>query len=194
MKMNKSKFFHQIRKKCKCQAGLISLFAAFIVLSRYGYIFYLGDNDVEGNFFGFTWLSIFLYSIGVEISYLSFALVLAYATRFMDERTRKPFLFLAYVISFVGFFFISWVLLGDNGYSTHQEILFSFIAALLIIIAIYFLSKFLSQNQESIEKLKSKIRFVMHKMIIESVSNNHVSNRKKWEEEIVEPTLDKLNE
>jgi len=191
--MNKLKFFRQTLIGLKVQV-VISIFTTFIVLSRFAYVFYLGDNDVKGDFLDFPWLSSFLYACGVEVSYLSFALILAYATRFMEEKAKKPFLFLAYAISFVGFFFTSWILLDENRYNSQQEMLFSFFSALLVILVVYFLSKFVNQNQDSISKLKSKIRFVMNKMIVESVKNNHVGNKKRWQEEIVEPTLDKLNE
>jgi uncharacterized membrane protein YphA (DoxX/SURF4 family) len=45
---------------------------------------------------------------------------------------------------------------------------------------------------EVIGSLKSKIRYVVDKMVIDAPG--HVKDKSLWEEEIVEPTLDKLNE
>jgi len=114
----------------------------------------------------------------------------------MEERAKKPFLFLAYVISFVGFYFTSWTFLDESLYTTEQELIISFISAAGVIIVIYFLNKLVSDNSESITitALKSKIRFVMRKMTVDAVKGNHVMNKKRWQEEIVEPTLDKLHE
>ncbi len=166
----------------------------FIVVARFAYVFHLEDNDVEGDFFDFRWLSIFLYACGVEVSYLSFALILAYITKFMEEKTKKPFLILAYVIAFIGLYFISWILLEEKAYNTKEELIINFIVATIIIITVFVFSTYMGDNYESIEKLKSKIRFVMYKLIVESVKNKHVTNKERWKEEIINPTLEKLDE
>ncbi len=185
---------NNIRRKNLTLKWSICFAVIFVVTIRFIYIFFIGEKDVEGNFFGFTWLSVFIYTFGAEVSYLFFALILAYATRFMEENAKKPFIFLSYVISFVGLFFISWIFLEAKEYSTKKELIISFIASTTIIFVVYYMSRFINNNQETVEKLKSKIRFVMNKMIVESVKNKHIINKERWKEEIVDPTLDKLDE
>lgn len=50
----------------------------------------------------------------------------------------------------------------------------------------------LKNYKSTISKLKEKMRFVMDRIILDGP--DHAKDPDKWEEEIVEPTLDKLNE
>lgn len=195
--MSKLNYLGLTLKRSNRRAGVtISLLAAFIVVSRFLYVPFLGDNDIKGDFLEYKWLSSFLYSVGVEFSYLSFALILHYATNFMENSAARYFNRLACVISFVGFFFTSWILFESDKTNPLKEMFFSFIVAAVAIWVIWFVSKFIRSTTYIyvglISSLKSKIRYVVDKMVIDAPS--HVKDQSLWEEEIVEPTLDKLNE
>lgn len=66
--------------------------------------------------------------------------------------------------------------------------IYTIITILSIAALIYFLKNYAS----TITSLKSKIRYIMNKIILDAP--DYVKDEKKWDEEIIEPTLDKLNE
>ncbi len=196
MKINKSKFFHRLRKKgITFQALLISLLLLVIILSRFIYIFFLGENDVKGDFFGFEWLSFFLWDFGSQCFTIFTGLLLWYSTIFHTEnKFKKVFRLSSYLIILIGFFYVFWIFLDNEKFNETFEVVGSLSLSFLATFSIVFLMKFLNKELMTITELKSKIRFVMHKMIVESVKNKHIINKERWKEEIVDPTLDKLDE
>ena len=107
---------------------------------------YLADNDVQGDFFDWAWLSSFLYTAGVEVSFLMFAFELGYASTFMPERPQRAFRFLSYCIAFVGFFFVSWIFLDENKHNFTDEIIISFVSAILSIGVVVVLTRFVKSE------------------------------------------------
>ncbi|WP_422858802.1 hypothetical protein ACOKFD_15800 [Flagellimonas sp. S174] len=189
--MKKLKFFRRTRTKLYRlgATATVSIFAGFILLSRFLYIPFAGENDMEGNFVGFPFLSSFLYAMGVELSYLSFSIILAYATNYMYEPAKRYFLLLSYAIAFVGFFFVSWVFLAPTKANKIQELLFSIVTSGVAIFVVYKLSNFIKTSRN---KNIAKIRMLANVLILKAP--NYVKDTDKWSNDVVEPTLDKLNE
>jgi len=165
-----------------------------MIISRFMHVFFLNDSDIKGDFFGFEWLSIFLWNFGIECFTISTGLLLWYSTIFHKQETKILFRFISCLIIAVGFFFMFWIFLDNEKFNETIEIVGSLLLSITATTLMIFFMKFLAKELITIDELKSKIRFVMNKMIVESVKNNHVGNKKRWQEEIVEPTLDKLNE
>lgn len=63
---------------------------------------------------------------------------------------------------------------------------------LIFVCCFYLLGYFLKNRATTVGTLKSQIRYVMDKLIIEAPK--HVVDEDKFDEEIIEPTLDKLSE
>lgn len=179
----------RIRLAHRGVTGTVSIFALLIILFRFCYIPYSGNNDIEGDFLDYPWLSSFLYSAGVELSFLSFSLILAYSTRFMEEGAKKPFMFLAYCIAFVALFFTSWVILPEKFFTLHQEVFISLVCSTLAIISTYHLSSFFLSYTDY---LKDKIRFLMRLIIFDS--SDMAKDRDKHTKNVVEAAINKLSE
>jgi hypothetical protein len=168
--------------------------AILIILSRFIYVFYLGDNDVKGNFFGFTWLSSFLYTAGIELAFLSFAFILWYATKFMDYDHARPFRYLSYLITFVGLFFLSWVAFEDKGFSLFQEVFFSLISSLIALTLGIWMYRFADRYLARGEFLKSKIRFLLDFIFDTAVEKGYIKDELRDEyDEDIEEVLEQLN-
>lgn len=175
----------------RAETATVSIIAALIVILRFAYIPFAGQNDIEGDFLDYPWLSSFLYSAGVELSFLSFSLILAYATRFMNPGAKGPFMFLAYSIAFVAMFFISWVILPETYFTLTQEITISLISSVCSLIAAYGLGGLVSSH---LAKLMGKVRYLMNLLLVESVETGLVSDIEKWDNQITDKALEKVNE
>ena len=86
--------FHRIKTKCNVRvATTISIIAFIALAARFMYIFYNGDSDLKGDFSGFKWLSIFLYSVGVELSMVGMGALMWISTQFHSRNSMSKKLF-----------------------------------------------------------------------------------------------------
>lgn len=160
----------------------------------------MGESDVNYNednrLFGFRWLSTFLYNISVELSQIATGFVLWICSSYHPEKSKskKVFQLISVSIVLVGFFFMAWIFTDALYFSRVYEVIFAIAISIVATSISVLLMLVLSKEIRIIDELKSKIRFAMRKMTVDAVKGNHVMNKKRWQEEIVEPTLDKLHE
>lgn len=172
----------------------ISIVGLLIFLGRFIYVPFINDWDVkfEDGLFGFKWLSTFLSRAGNEFSWLSVGLFIHYLTNFFMPGIpgiKKYTKYVANLIIIVALYFVCWILYDGNNFSLHTEMLFS---AATAVMAFYIVSKLKSPTLDYIGSLLQKIRDLADVVILKAP--HHVKDKKVWHYEVVEPTLDKLNE
>ncbi|WP_291866537.1 hypothetical protein [Maribacter sp.] len=120
------------------------------------YIFYMG-NDLKGDFFGFKWLSIFLYNFGVEISMIGMGALLWISTRFHSKNgfSKKLFRLIAGSQMAVGFFFTSWIFTSAAYFSKSYEIIFAILIAFFATIISTTMLLFITREIRNIKELKN---------------------------------------
>lgn len=182
-------FIRQIKTRLTLQGVMVSVIIALSILCRFAYVIYNGDNDVKGDFFGFSWLSSFLYSFGIELAFILVGIGINYSTAFMERSAIRPFKFFGWCVQGVGFYFLFWIFLDDSIFTETVEMLFSGVFSFLAVWIQIIISKFFANH---FSLLKSKIRFVMDRVVLDAP--HYVKDEDKWNDDIIEPTLDKLNE
>ncbi len=129
------------------------------VVGRVVYIGYMGDNDLEGNFMGFRWLSIFLYNFGVEVSLASFGALMWISTNFhmAGSKSKKLFRFVAVMMMALAFFFMGWIFTDKPYWSNSVEILFAFLISIPATTLFVMLVMFLSREITNVRELKARV-------------------------------------
>lgn len=145
-------------------------------------------NDLEGDWFGYGWASSFLWSLGNELTPIIISLFLWHLASHLPYSIQKSVKNISAILLTIGLFFTSWIFYSGN-FTKITEILFSACTAIFIA---YISVKFLNSTNNYIEFLKEKIRNLVDVIILEAPE--HVKDIKVWDLEIVEPTLDMLDE
>ncbi len=182
-------FIRQIKTKLTLPGVTVSVIIALAIICRFAYVLYNGDSDVKGDFVGFTYLSSFLYSFGIELAFILVGIGVNYSTSFMTKSAVKPFKFFGWSIQCVGFYFLFWIFLDESIFTEKVEMIFSGIFSFLAVGIQVVLSRFFKND---VSKLKSQIKYIFDRMVLDAPK--HVKDEEKWHDDIVEPTLDKLNE
>ena len=178
--------------RTKTKTNVLVVVSAFIILSgRFLYVPFIADWDVkfENGIVGFKWLSIFLSRFGNEISWLAMGVLLSYISKYLPKPQSKHIKNLSMLVIITAGYFLSWIFYSESSFSRETEMLFSLSTS----IAAYILSsRLLNSMNRYVDLLKEKIRNLVDIIIMEAPE--HVNNLDVWDIEIVEPTLDMLNE
>ena len=163
-------------------------------MGRFLYVPFVGQWDIEfdGGLFGFKWLSTFLSRIGNELAWVSVGFFIKFLLNFMKEDAtviKRYTSKMANLILITALYFISWIFYDGSNFSLITEMIFSLATSLT---AFYLMSRLSHPILEYLRKLLTNIKMLVDVLIIKAPS--HVKDQSLWEEEIVEPTLDKLNE
>ena len=102
---------------------------------------------------------------------------------------KKYTSWLANLVLVVAIYFMCWAFYDSYNFSLPFELLF---ACFTSIAAFYVMNKLFFPLVNYIQKLLGKIRMLTDIIILEAP--NHVTETSDWEQEVVQPTLDKLNE
>lgn len=194
----KSKFFHPIKTRVRLEAVLSSIFAFIGIFAKFSYI--LVKNDASeyavSTMFGYRYLSQFLWALGNEAFTLSIGVFIWVSTMFAKERSLlKVFRGVSLLCIASSLYFMGWIFFAPF-YSDYMEvlaaILFSVAGTLLFSMFLINLNRIISGIQELTDYFTFKIRLLTNCLIL--VTPDYVRNKEVYFEEIVEPTLDKLNE
>jgi hypothetical protein len=163
-----------------------------IGLSRFTYILVDKYFDREGDFLGFKWLSTAFWNTGVELFTINIGLFMYYGTFFMEQSVRPMFRMVSFVLVAIGCFFMSWILFDDTGITNSLELVFSAATGLFsahIAISMYrYLVRYMDGLKFSIKELIKVMVTVMPTYIGDK------SEIEVYEEEVVWPTLNKVND
>lgn len=102
---------------------------------------------------------------------------------------KKLSIFIASGIELTAIYFISWALYDGNNFSMKIEILFSALTSIVAFSIFVALYKFITTSNN---KYVAKIRMLVDVMILKAP--NYVKDKEEWSQDVVEPTLDRLNE
>ncbi len=144
---------------------------------------------VEG-VFGFKTMEGFLFSVGFPIFAIVMAILLYYASGFMPQGLVKSFKVFAFLTGFIGFYFLIWSLNPFSDKDFHPA--FYYGSMIIVSVSLSYgvrFSRWITNGQ-----LKAKIRYIMGLMVEDAVEKGHVRNQDLYEEEIIYPALDKLDE
>ena len=145
------------------------------------YVFYMGDSDLKGDFSGFKWLSVFLYSVGVELSMIGMGVLMWISTRFHSRNSMSKKLFRAIGVSWmsVGFFFMAWIFTSAAVFTKFYEVIFAAIIAIAATIISVLLIMFISKELTNVKDLKNSffdfiIEFRLHykKLLVNALHRN----------------------
>lgn len=147
------------------------------------------DKRAKASISGFPSLHKFTWHFGIGLVILSLSIYLLTTVNLFDEERKKAANFASMIAITISGYYMAWIFFpyDDLPYNIYMSLLVG-IGVLSAILA-YWVSKV---NFLTVSKLKSMIRFVMDKVIIDS--RTHVKDNDKWVKEIVSPILDKLDE
>lgn len=153
------KYFLLTKVRANVQAVIISLLILSAITGRLIYIGYVGDNDVEGNFFDFGWLSVFLYNLGVEISLLSFGALMWISTNFHPKKSKSKrlFHFISIAMMLLAFFFLSWIFTDKPYWSNQIEIVFAILICIPTTVLFVTFVMFISREITNIEEFRNMV-------------------------------------
>ncbi|MGX1930434.1 hypothetical protein [Flagellimonas sp. 2504JD4-2] len=187
---------HLTNLKLKLQVLTISLFIISAVAGKLLYLGFIGDNDLEGNFISFRWLSAFLYSFGTELSFLSFGSLMWISTVFHPKKSqsKKLFRFVAVLMLLLAFFFLSWIFTDKPYWTDSIEIAFAMLISIPTTIVFVMFLMFISREITGIKELRNMIAnflveirnthvfgLLKNANMLESLNNHNVSPEQKQE-------------
>ncbi len=150
---------------------------------------YFNRSDIPGAF-GFPTMSALLFSMGFPVFTIVLSFLLNYASTYLPAGLNKVFKVFAFLTGFTGFYFLVWSINPFDDKDFHPSLYYG--AMIVISVVLAFCIRFYSISSISI--LKGKIRYIMNLMIVDAVSKGHVKDEDRYEEEIIYPALDKLDE
>lgn len=194
-----SKFFHRIKTRALQGDALMSSILAFIgVFSKFSYILVRKDAGeyAIANMFGYRYLSQFLWAIGNEIFTFSAGVLIWMASNFIsDHKMKVIFRGVSLLCISSSLYFMGWIFFAEY-FEDYTEILmailFSIVGTVLFGLFLYRLNSILNSINQLTEYFTFKIRLLTDCLIL--VTPDYVRNKEVYFEEVVEPTLDKLNE
>lgn len=130
-------------------------------------------------------LDVFLWTIGGTVS----PLLLCIGYFFKPHKWALGAPAAAYSIQMMYIFSdVKWI---GKDYFWHYSALF-FVSMIAVVFILDYMVKNYRESLQKISVLKSKIRYVMQKMVVEA--RKYVVDKKGYDENIVGPSLDKLDE
>lgn len=182
----------------KVRTWSIGIIGFIGVFAKFSYIFFNGDRQrgEEYHIFGYKYLSHFLWAFGNEVFAFSIGVLLFVAANFfIDKRIANLFKAISVFTICTSFYFMGWIFF-DSFYSGSTEILFAIlfavVATVLFVLFITHLTRIIRSVSEVTNYLTKKIRFLTDVIILKAPG--YVRNQKVWHYDVVEPTMDELNE
>ncbi len=185
MQSTKTTWFPQEKRVKNIILGVVFL-TGFI--APYSHIVF--NNSGVGGIFGFTKMSSFLFSVGFPIFGIVLAFLLKYAANYLPNELNRIFNTFSFLTFFTGFYFLLWAI---NPYVEKDFHAFFYYGS-MIAISIVLSYAFKQYTVSTIDVLKNKIRYIMNLMIVDAIKKGHVKDEDRYEEEIIYPALDKLDE
>ncbi len=108
----------------------------------------------------------------------------------MPKKLAKSFAVFALLTAFIGFYFLLWSINPFDDKDFHPSLYYG----AMILISGFFSYFIKLPDLISVSALKDKIKYIMNLMIVDAVKKGHVKDEDRYEEEIVFPALDKLDE
>lgn len=193
-----SKFFHRITTRVRQEAVLSSIIAFFGVIAKFSYIIVRKDAGEYAitKMFGYRYLSQFLWVLGNEVfAFTIGAFIFIIANMIPDRSMKRNVKAIAIFTIATSLYFIGWIFFGEF-YEEPTEIVMSIIFSLVFTaLSIWFLAnltRIINSISELTEYFTSKIRLLTDCLILKTPY--YVRNQDVYFEEVVEPTLEKLNE
>ncbi|MCR9263340.1 MAG: hypothetical protein NXH86_04240 [Flavobacteriaceae bacterium] len=172
---------------------------AFIgIFAKFSYVLVMKDAGEYwlAEAFGYRYLSQFLWSLGNEIFAISMGTVLFISTRFFIHTPMKTvFRWISAISIATGLYFMGWIFFQeqfDGMTEVYAAILFSILTTILYVYFLSRLTKVIQGITELTNYFTSKIRLLTDVIILRAP--DYVRNQKVWYEDVVDPTMDKLNE
>lgn len=134
----------------------LTLLSAVMVFMPFAHLFYYGSSDLKGDFFGFRWMSSFLFALALPSFMLSTGLMIGYFSRKYKEDFFK---LLSAMITFSGCFYMVWTFwttpdeFKDISLTWYLLVLFGLTIGFFFLIRL--IEKYVSKAEE---KLKIKIQ------------------------------------
>ncbi len=185
MQSTRTKWFPLEKKARSFILGAVFL-TGFI--APYSHIVF--NNTSAKGVFGFPTMSSFLFSIGFPVFGIVLAFLLNYASDYLPNGLNKVFKIFSTLTAFTGFYFLIWAI---NPY-VEKDFHPAFYYGSMIFVSTILAYSLKLYSRSSVSVLKSKIRYIMNLMIVDAVKKGHVKDEDRYEEEIVFPALDKLDE
>lgn len=198
MKKTISKLCRQIRTHVHPEAVLSSKLAFIGIFAKFSYVLVMKDAGEYwvAEAFGYRYLSQFLWSLGNEIFAVSMGTLLFISTRFfIDTPLKKVFKWIASISIASGFYFMGWIFFQNHftGMTEiYMAILFTILTTTLYVLFLSRLTKVIQGITELTNYFTSKIKLVTDVLLLRAP--DYVRNQKVWYEDVVDPTMDKLNE
>ena len=193
------KFFHRIKTLARQGDVLTSSILAFIgVFAKFSYILVRKDAGeyAIATMFGYRYLSQFLWALGNEIFTFSAGVLIWMASCFIsDYRMRVTFRGVSIFCFASSLYFMGWIFFGelfDDNTEVIMAILFSLVGTILFTFFLLNMTKIIRSINEITEYFTFKIRLLTDCLIL--TTPEYVRNKEVYFEEVVETTLDRLNE
>jgi len=171
--------------------GISFIFLIFIV-ARFAYLPYVDEGrDIAGNFFGFQWISAFLYALGVELAMFCLGLIMLISTNFMLDGAKAYFRSISVVIISISLYFVCWVFYGELAMSLALEVVLCILTSLMLTFALTRLIGYI------------KAFHVRHKAIISDMLDDLIESAprymsekdvERYDEEVVYPRIKKVSD
>jgi hypothetical protein len=168
---------------------VIATLGVSIVLARFGYIYFL-ENDIQGSYLGYRWLSTFLYMVGIEVAFIALGILMYYSTNFMMEAYRKAYKNVSILVIITGCFFLFWAVYTHIlDYSLYTEIVFGLATSFMFVSLFLALSK---AAKTYVQKLKEAIKILIDALARKAPQQ--VKDIEVYDAEVLWPTLDKVTD
>lgn len=138
----------------------LTVLIAVMLFMPFAHLLYYGDSDIKGDFFGFTWMSSFLFALALPSFMCSTGLMLRLISRKHDILLFNR---LSYVVMFSGSFYFVWTFWTTP--NDFKDISLGWYLTVLIILSIAFfvllrlVDKYVSRSEEA---LKTTIKKLTH--------------------------------
>lgn len=198
MKTIITNFWRLIRTRVHREAVLSSIIAFIGIFAKFSYILVRNDAGeyAISTMFGYRYLSQFLWALGNEIFSFSIGVLIFMSTKlFIHTPLKNVFKWIGILCIASSLYFMGWIFF-DQYFAEETQvimaILFSILATVLFILFLKHITRLIQSVTELTNYLTAKIRLLTDTIIL--TAPTHVRDIEVWNEEVVEPVLDKLNE
>lgn len=151
----------------------LTLLSVVMVFMPYVHLFYYGTSDLKGDFFGFRWMSSFLFALALPSFMLASGLMIGYFSRKYKEDILK---LLSALVTLSGCFYMVWTFwttpsdFKDMSLQWYLTVLFG------LTIGFFVLVRLIEKNIPQVEeKLKQKVAALQRSLV------NYFGMLKRWE-------------
>ncbi|MEL4307399.1 hypothetical protein [Joostella sp. CR20] len=132
---------------------IIGAFAPFF------HIFFLRENDIEINNYGFTYLSTLLYALGFPITLTCVGTLCRFVSFNIIAQFKRPFLVASHLFTATGVFFITWTI-----YASKEDMNMTYYYLILLTITVV-TTAFLSYLNNSINQTTKELKAVVKSLL-----------------------------